>query len=326
MVLIVGWHTKVLGQATFYIYPTDINLTGFLYFSVFLLGVPLFFAISQFLYIKNRREGYFLKRLLTLAVFLIFWNIVAFGLFANQLTALDWVSHGFIIRGGYGPLYFIFDLIIITIITESICLCYERFESKNFIFIMYLALCITLVFSFLTPFALRPDSFLNQYLLSFQSFMNFLPYAIAGFIISEKTKKNKMNNKPIIKFVSLKYTAAFIFCVLISFLEYFIYKKYLPALFFDQVYPFYNRIGLFISAMTIFYLFLGFQKPINKYLGLLAGLTGGVFVIHYIIINTLQSRFPNWYAVNIQHSVLFLLAVLIFSYLLSWILKMKRII
>lgn len=326
IILIVGWHTKVLGQATFYSHATRINPIDFSYFSFFLLGAPCFFIVSQYLYIQNRRKRYFSKRIFSLAYFFIFWNLIAFAIFADQSTAHNWLAPEFIMRGGYGPLYFIFDLMVITVIMELICLCYERFKTGMYMIMMYFALFLTVLFSVITPFILKPNGFLTNYLLSFQNFINFLPYGIIAFLISEKVKNNEKDGAISSKFNWLKYLSVFILGMIVSLMEYLVYNKFLSSQYFEQVFPFYNRIGTFILTTVFFYLFLMSKKPVNKYLGILASLTGGVFIIHYIILNLVCRNFLNWCVYNVHHPVLFLSTVLILSYVISWILKMRRIV
>jgi surface polysaccharide O-acyltransferase-like enzyme len=324
IILVVGWHSKLLGEATFSLYPLKINIADYLYLSVFLLGVPTFFIISQFLYARNRRKGYLVKRVLTLAVFLLFWNLVAFSLFADQSSVSKWFSLNFIVKG-YGPLYFILDLIILTSICEFIYFCYKKIKSEKFIFMIYLILVITLTFTLITPFIIRPGHFINNYLLSFQNFINFLPYTIVAFLISEKIERIEKDKASNPKFKTQNYVILFIIGAFFALIEYFAYNKLL-SLQYIKAFPIYNRISLFIITIALFYLFLGLKQPVNKFVGQLASLTGGVFIIHFIILETTRIRFPDLYAYNLHYPYLIFIAVLTLSFVISWVLKMRRII
>jgi Acyltransferase family len=325
IVLIAGWHTKVLGQTTFDLHPTAFNLPSFAYFGFFLLGAPLFFVVSLFLYIQHRRPGYFAKRLLALAIFWIAWNAISFALLADQGSAYSWIAPSTLLGGGFGPLYFIFDLIIITIITEFICICRERFKTKKFSFVLYLALVVNLIYLVMTPFILKPGHVVTNYLLSFQSVLNFLPYAIAAFLISEAVGKQDAQEEKVRNIDLVKFSALFGLGALIAFVEYHLYNRYLPTRYFSLAYPFYDRISVFVMVVAIFYLFLKLKGALNRYVAMLASLTSGVFIIHYLILELVETRFPSWFALDTYSPGLFLVALLVVSYALSWILKHERV-
>jgi hypothetical protein len=325
IILIAGWHTKVLGQVTFDLRPTAINLPSFAYFGFFLLGAPLFFAVSQFLYVEHRRPGYFAKRLLALAIFWISWNAISFALLANQASAYSWISPTTLLSGGFGPLYFIFDLIILTIITEIICLCHERFTTRKFTYVLYFVLAMNLIYLVMTPFILKPGHLVSNYLLSYQNVLNFLPYAIAAFLISEAIRARDVQKDKLSKLALLKFSTLFIFGLFMAFVEYHLYNKYIPVRYFSLAYPYYDRLSVFIMVFAILYLFLKLKRTLNRYVALLASLTSGVFIIHYLILVLVETRFPSWYALDTYSPGLFLAAVLLLSYTLSWMLKHERL-
>lgn len=325
IILIIGWHSHVLGKATFYTFPTEMSLTTLMYFCVFLLGVPMFFLVSQFLYIKNRHKGYLARRLLTLIIFLFFWNLVAFALFSKQESASSWISPEFLIRGGYGPLYFIFDLIIVTAITEFICRGYERFKNKTYLYFVYLALAAITAFVIVTPFVIEPHSFLSRYLVNLQNFLNYVPYGLVAFILSVRINSNQPRTSNV-KIDLAKYVFVFSIGFLIAILEYAILYKHLPIKYFAEVFPYYNRISPIILSVSVLTLFLKLKKPIHQKLEIIAGLASGVFIIHFLVIDLLWKNYRILYDKANYHSVLFFLFILIISYASAWIIKTKRIV
>ena len=184
-VCVVCWHMRVVGISDIFYKNAYLahhfGLTDFLNFHVFLLSVPAFLLMSNYLYAAGGGGGpLLLRRVSRIAILLTFWA-----------TAYLTVSHGFvgaievlqasdrsllviILRAGMTIYYFFVSLIICYFVSFL-----AAKASKN---IQLALLALSVVFLESAPYI--ADATGALFLCSYWCPTNFIPYAFAAVVIA----------------------------------------------------------------------------------------------------------------------------------------------
>ena len=259
--------------------------------------VPLFIILS-FFFLSNKPIKERLKRLF---IPYIFWSIIGFLVHPNllyskniflQLLAGDVVNT---------PLYYLTLLILFTAINWLI----DHLSSNKRIFVYSLIMVITLMleysninYSFFSP--------MNEVIKkSYGRFVELIKYVPVGLLFCYLRKKVKN-----------------IYFVLNSIL-FFIF--FLISFNIPQPLDFhYSGLKILTGSIAIFSLILGlsdlkFDNKINNFINLLGKYSFGVYLLHYLLLETILNVFPSLkYFINFNQ-YLFLFCYAVFCYLFCYI-------
>lgn len=190
-ICIVALHSNILKTVPFdpnLVLTFKPGLSDIIVFNIFFLAVPVFFTISLFLYIHNSysKENYWIKRLKRLAGAYAFWVTlsIAYKYYKMLGTDKNFYDYFFsspalifstIISGGFSVFFFIFSLIVLSLVMEAIL----RFSiSQSVIFIS--ACFVTSSFSlFIIPIVME------KFGIDFSLYnpLNFTPYIFSALLI-----------------------------------------------------------------------------------------------------------------------------------------------
>lgn len=183
-VAIVTWHLgsagmSLLGDQARY-QEHVFTLSDLINFHFLLLGVPIFFLVSCYLYaMKDRTARDLRKRIIRLGFLTLVWGI-AFRVWflgseafrpsiPESFPAFFW----FVLSGGQTLYYFLVSLIFVTLITHIV----QRWPTLH-IAILFSVACFSL--PFLAAAAIAND---NYFLSAYYNPLNFLPYPFAAILI-----------------------------------------------------------------------------------------------------------------------------------------------
>lgn len=270
-IAIVAWHFKLIGNVS----KAD-NYQGFQYidiinFHFFLLAVPFFVQLSLFLYSRGRlkKTGYFKKRFFHLCNLFTLW--VSFAVMIRYVRGED-ISQYFetpmsfltmIYHGGYNIYYFIFIVIITTIIIEF------TYKLMNYIPVKNQKNILLLFFSIsLTPILLQP--FFNW---NFRNPINFLPLVFSSILVNEN--KEFQSNKAILIYGILY--------VVFSISDWFLIPYY--NLFEQEglLMPDYSRISLIFGSIFLLTSFSKITRPPSKIIQVLSSYSLGIYCLHIAV-------------------------------------------
>jgi hypothetical protein len=184
-IFVVALHTGILGWALF-IVPTSgvtsITLKDIVFVNIFYVAVPAFLLLSLFLYVHNMKNkiGYFRKRVVYLVTIYIFWSLIYMGLSDGGITVSKLLDARYIISGGnllFGLPYFLFDLILLIIITEGLLYVKQKVSERVFLITNAILIGITSLYFVILPVlstaALPIDPL---FIVSGSSLLNYLAY------------------------------------------------------------------------------------------------------------------------------------------------------
>ncbi len=270
-IAIVGWHFRLIGSVS-----KVNNYQGFQYkdivnFHFFLLAVPFFVQLSLYLYAHSRfaKQNYLKKRLLHLANLFTFW--VSFGVIIHYLRG-DNISSYFetpmsfltmIYHGGYDLYYFIFIIIVTTIITEIIYKLRDYLPAKHTNNVLLALFATSLVPIILAPF----------FDWNFRNPINFIPLVFSSILLSEN--KNLLSNK-----------ATYIYGILyigLSISDWFLIPYYNIFAREGLIMPDYSRISLIFGSIFLLSLFMKINRKPNNIVQLLSSYSFGIYCLHVTV-------------------------------------------
>jgi surface polysaccharide O-acyltransferase-like enzyme len=322
-IAIVGWHTKVFGYA----HILDKSLDGFkvtlpdiMYANLLLLGVPLFFQISLFLFIQNRKEkkDYCVHRLKRLGFLYIFWSLVSVVILYDGIDFNKVISLDYWIAAGYTHIYFMFSLMVTTIGTELLCLLRSKMSENKFrvltIFLLILS-CMVLLFR-IPLYELLKASHYAYLIVAFYSPINFIPYIFTTFLIDYYCKKTKVSYVIVL----------FVLSIIVIMLE---WKYQVNTFNFGQggilISP-YARLSLVMTVSIAMCFALKITRRAPKRIMQISNLSLGVYITHYYLANKLFQFSPSLARIAGDNGLLSFIFVLIVSIGLSYVIKHKKII
>lgn len=202
IILVVIWHVFEpwrLKEYNSWTYITDILSYNFI-----LLAVPIFFQISLLLFYLKRsdEENYLKRRLPKLFKIYIFWffiyvicKIVESRF--NYSFPQDIISLlGFIASAGGSLFYFLFSLIIITILAEFCWIFINKTSHQILIYSsLFIISCLFILLVTLNSVSLDKNF---SSILIYWSPVNFIPYIFSGFLLFKalliSKQRNMLNN------------------------------------------------------------------------------------------------------------------------------------
>mgnify|MGYP000081791246 CR=1 FL=1 len=318
---IVGWHTKVFGYAHILDKSLDtfkLTLTDILYANILLLGVPLFLQISIFLYIRNReRQDYFISRIKKLSFLYFFWTLASVVFLYDGIDFSKVISLDYWIAAGYTHIYFIFSLIIATIVTELLYLLCSRVNKKQFIVLTVFLLfgsCMVLIFR-IPLYELLKASRYAYLIVAFYSPINFIPYVFTSILIAHYGNKLSYSHFAMLSLISFVFMA-------------WEWKSQVNVFNLGQggllISP-YARLSLIMTASLVICLFLKITQKAPKLILLISNLSLGVYITHYYFANKLFQFSSSVANIAVDNGMLLFVSVLILSLGLSYVLKYKKI-
>jgi len=267
-IAIVGWHFRLIGNVSIVNHFQGIVWEDIINFHFFLLAVPLFVQLSLYLYIyrRNQKRNYFIKRISYIVQLFIFW--VSFAILVQALRGDDVLKYFsslkqfsmMIYHGGYDLYYFIFVIITTTIVAEIVCRVTKYLPSQNKNAILILLFIITLI-----PLVLVP--FFNW---NFRNPINFIPYVFLSILINEN--KNVINTR-IVYFFGILF-------IILSISDWILLPYYNMFERDGFIMPVYSRISLVFGTIFFILLFLNINTPPPRIIKFLSSYSLGIFCLH----------------------------------------------
>lgn len=322
-IFVVAWHTHALGETELFS-STDkfsVSLVDVIYFNVFLIAVPLFFQVSLFLYVKNRKntKEYFKKRIVNLLYLSFFW--VSCWLFF--ITGIEPIPLKeipiFIITGGRSIFYFFISLLLLTVVTEFILRTEKFFKPKTYLIIQWLLLLVSiLVLVFKGVISNYLGEYLRLFFVPYSSPINFIPYVFVAIIINQLCKKNK------ISIGSKFYVVSLTIYILLSFIEWNTLPNSIYIIYDGYPFPPYERISLIFGSATLllFAIYKDIKTP--KIINYLSASSLGIYCIHYFVITKLPAM--DFYKLLVNNRFLCFLVVVFITIFFTHFLKHKKVI
>jgi hypothetical protein len=310
-IFVITWHIRIFGNTGIFL-PQISNFTpsflDIIYANILLLAVPIFMLVSLFLYGYNRNkiDGYFRKRITYLGWLYIFWYFAALIVFGKGISVSSLLSIQSLSSGFGTPVYFLFDLILMTIILECLILLKGYTSEKTYILLNSI---LFIIFIILITFSLPISYFFgkeyNWLFLAFYSPINFLPYPfLASLLIIFFNRIRTIT----MKWISLLFTM--MICLII--LEWAFLVNSVLYNSYHIIVPPYARPSLIVGSLILFILFSRITKESSVIIKNLSSLTLGVYLIHIYIWKLLPNIVPELPAL-IQSNVLMIFFIVIIS-------------
>jgi hypothetical protein len=176
-------------------------------------------------------------------------------LFNDGISIEKILSLGYITAGGGAVGYFLFDLIVLVIITEVLVMLKLKAENKIFLMTISIFFILTL---FLILFRIPLGELAGRYgyyILSFMSLINFLPYPFIAVLLSYWYDHDKLKELPKILYILF---AALIILLISS--EWLIFLHGINQSFEGMTIPPYARLSIVASAILFFLIALHITK------------------------------------------------------------------
>lgn len=333
MMAVVAWHTKLFGMTN--LFQSDpgkfsVGLVDVLYLNVCLVGIPVFFLISLFLYVRGRKTKpkYAQKRLRYLIVIFLFWILIDSIVNLGQIVNSNMLSFRYYYNGGTNStLWFIFCLIILTLTTELGIRLKDKIDEVKFLKIQWiLFLTTTLLWLFDIPiFYLVPEQYKDLW-ISFRNPISFLPYVFLVFILMYYYNNNLIT----IKNSGLKKLLILLSVIIIPlvYCEWELLPNMIYAQYTSVLTPIYTRLSLLITTIVVFLVFIMRDYRPPKVIKDTSELTLGIYIIHWFIwthLNTLFGALIPYVSID-KIPVVRFLVVLFTAAGLSYFLKKERVI
>jgi hypothetical protein len=251
------------------------TLSDFVNFYVLLLAVPVFFIISNYLFLRKPVEWsvcyQYLKRIIKLAIFwpvlLMFdyqgWQILAW--LPRSGVDLIW----FILSGGNTIYYFFVSLIGLTIITH-----FSKSIRTRYIAIFFIL--TTLLVSTLPLISMTTGMYI---LTIFWNPLNFLPYPFAALLVSRLIDLKLNKQKQIYLMIGW-----FLLCFLTMIIDWVVY---IDAGFFEVspfAIPAYTRSSLIFISMAVLYFSIKIRPKFNRIIDFMSRYSLGLYCLHIFFV------------------------------------------
>ena len=284
----------------------NFTLSDFINFYVLLLAVPVFFIISNYLFLRKPTEWavcyQYLKRIIKLS---IFWP-VSYEIFKYQgWQILAWLPRSgldliwFILSGGWTVYYFFISLICLSIITH-----FSKPIRTRYIAIFFIL--TTLLVSTMPLLSMKTG---NYILTIFWNPLNFLPYPFAAILVSRLVDLKLNKQKQIYLIIGW-----FLLCFITIIID---WVAYIDAGFFEvgpYAIPSYSRSSLIFISMAVLYFSIKIRPKFNFIIDFMSRYSLGLYVLH-VFFSPLAIYLSN------GNIIMSLLITLLFSYLAAIILS-----
>lgn len=277
---VVAWHMILFGRSDLFSASEFENhhlvFSDIINFYFLLLPVPVFFLISFFLFFQKAARPLFhvRKRLMKLCRLYCIWTgiyILFYGYMTNYHSLMPDTLHKAIIAiisGYHSAYYFLFSLILLTIIAYII--------TKSPLNIIWFLLIISLLSLYYFPFLVKTNNNLS-FLTAYWNPVNFLPYLFIAKVINdywEKTQiiKSKKINRLLICISGLFLLSAIFEWIWLKDKNFFLYNH--------MAIPPYTRLSIATGAVLIFCFSLLATKPPNRIIVFLSRYSLAIYCIH----------------------------------------------
>jgi surface polysaccharide O-acyltransferase-like enzyme/cbb3-type cytochrome oxidase subunit 3 len=322
-VFVVALHTGLLGW-TFFIVPnshiTTIAIEDIVYANVFFVAVPAFLLLSLFLYVHNMKNkiGYFRKRVVYLGTIYIFWSLIYMGMSAGGITGLKLLDIRYIISGGdivFGLPYFLFDLILLIMVTEVLIYIKNRTSERSFILSNIILIGVSSLYFIVLPFlptlSLPID---NVFIISGSSILNYLAYPSIVLLLYYSYSKGKLVT------ISWKIYALLSALIITSgVIEWIVLPN--KVVYGGFIIPPYGRISVVLTSVLFILLALQVTKKAPRVIKELATLTLGIYLLHIPVMKFLEYGFHEFYLLSafarLEYFIIIFMTTVIVTYMIK---------
>ncbi len=285
---IVIWHSTAFN------FITEPVLNYFFVYYYALLGVPIFFQISLFLYSQKiiqfgNSKSYFFKRIKHLTFIYFFWLLINWFLLGNIAEiGTNAKTIAYFLLGNGTQLYYLCSLVILTTVSLGVLFFY-RFGAKIsrqiysitviglFIFSLYLMIIGFWIFSTQLNF---PLGYANPF--------NFFPYVFSSIILAISCKNPSADGRVesrrlngVLLIIFLSSTIAF------GILEGLAYEQNWSLngfTYLEHVYYSYARTSLVFLTMSLILITVKIKRKPPKVVSIISDLSLGIYVTHEIVL------------------------------------------
>ena len=249
--------------------------------NVLFLAVPGFMLISMFLFFSRNNGGTNnrkrIKHLLYLYIFWIALWVLDFQTFPEPSLKEIFL---YLVQGAYSPFYFLFSLLLLTIIAS-----FSRSLNKNKTILLTIA-SMLLVFSFPIINIIDP-----QYgdLLKHWNPLQFIPCVFIGKLIADRQKSVEKKDG----FPAQTVIALIVLYIMFAVGEWqFLYygDHALPGY---LIMPMYGRLSLMFGAAGLVILGTQIKRPAPKVVKFLSDSSLGIYATHIFILEHIKSNLPE---------------------------------
>lgn len=319
-IAVVMFHLRVFGSSTIFdmhgYLSHRVELSDIINFNILHLSVPIFFVVSLFLFHEKWMQGGFhlFARLERLIYLYCFWVgvLIIFYRLEDKLSLmkpdgfLKWVT--FIVNGGYSAFYFLFSLILLTVISYALI----HLSCRIHWVLLLLSTVLLVVF----PLAVKAFN-AGPVLVAFWNPLNFLPYIFIASLTCKymRGKKNLIHTMPYKRIVALVFGVFVVSAAVewrwFSDIHNFVYN--------GSAFPSLTRMSVVAGAGFLFLVSFYVQRPSWAVIKFLSDHSLGLYCLH---------GFVYWYYDKIKtarglslHHVTDFIVVIIVSLALSVILR-----
>jgi|WetSurMetagenome_2_1015567.scaffolds.fasta_scaffold149201_2 hypothetical protein len=314
-ICVVEWHTLAVGKSLIFSkidYKShQYELSDFLNFQVFLLAVPIFLAISCYLFATRKPDAkYFWTRAKHLILLSFFWsvflNIWTDGIFKfiTSIPLSPWALMEFIARAGNTPYYFFLCLMVLL----GLCLLASRLNNYT----LWLLTIFSILLVALMPMISTFSGFIK--LSAWWHPLPFLPYPFASTLLFRYSRELHHWRFPV---AALSLGAA----IISGFFE---WKYYVDAIYFSiQPYalPAYMRPSVFFACYSLLVLFLGPWSNCPAFIRFLSDYSLTLYCLHLFFI-PIVVKYASTAAPIFQSRQIQVVLVLLLSYAGGMFLKL----
>jgi len=280
-VAVVLFHLRVFGSSTIFdihgYLSHQVELSDIINFNMLHLSVPVFFVVSLFLLNEKWMQGGFhlSARLERLVWLYCFWVgvLVLFYHLEDKLSLIKpdsiskWVI--FIVNGGYSVFYFLFSLILLSVIS------FLLFKLSSGIH--WILLVISTVPMWLFPVAVKEFN-ASPIWVAFWNPLNFLPY----IFISSLTCKYLREKKDLIHTILFRRIIIILFgvCVVSAAVEWRCFPDTHNFVYNGSAFPSLTRMSLVAGAGFLFLISFYVQRPSGAVIRFLSDYSLGIYCLH----------------------------------------------
>jgi len=322
-IFVVAMHTGIIGWGA-HINPnsgiTVITMTDIIFMNIFMVALPLFLFISLFLYIQNSKikVGYFKNRIIYLGSIYIFWYFIYMSMTENGITFSKIFDIRYLFSGGdlvMGIGYFIFDLLILLIIIESLLYIKQKITDRGFFILNLVIISITLLPFIIIPlFADFSYPIDRIFIVGGASLLNYLSYPSIILLISYYYEKDKFNGLSSKMYALL--SILIIFCAAIEW-------SVLPykIIYDGSIMSHYGRFSIVLTAILLFIFALQVTKKSSVIINWFAGLTMGIYILHIPVSKILEGSFKELYVISSYTSIGYFIILIVITTIITHLVK-----
>jgi len=257
------------------------TFSDFVNFYVLLLAVPVFFLISNYLFIAKARDTSVLKASLTrIASIAIFWIAVHTIIGYSRVEFLNVVPHTmrnvmtYILSGGHTVFYFFISLFGLTIVAH-----YIKYLSLHIVLVSFLA--ATALVALIPPVSVMTQHF---YLSVYWNPVNFLPYPFAARLVHHFANIQGFVFKPlhVIFLVVVEAILVAVDWTLYVDKGFFIVNAY--------AIPTYARPSLILLSMVVLYAAIKIKPRVGGLIQFMSRNSLGLYCVHPLFLDLARSE------------------------------------